>query len=410
MKDVGGAVLAGSSPPFLGRERAAVDVDVGPERRSPRYHETCLLCLAIWIWREAAPLGGILVIRQPRTARRGRPALRRGGAQSSRPMEAFPSIAGGNDLLLTVAAHLPLSDLARSLRVCKAWKAVLDGSPLVWRSLCSRAWQGKMYVPATLRALAENDFSSEDDTREAESRQRHNLMGLKISELKELMRKLKMQVKVGDLIEKSDFADAILDARRAEAAGYTATQNLLTRPWLLVRPYEASPKAALRLSLADAKRLRISQEELTSLTFCVRLRDDGPLAQVLCFDPWWQGKSHGQARFSEDGRVCFTWPPDPDEPGAELNPFASMGMRDLTLGWELLDGCVVQLLLGSSGGPQEIVCRHPDTWGWILYSGGTVWTSWPMPPCINVEGKLVCSDPLLREPVLCKLPSELREF
>ena len=28
MKDVGGAVLAGSSPPFLGRERAAVDVDL----------------------------------------------------------------------------------------------------------------------------------------------------------------------------------------------------------------------------------------------------------------------------------------------------------------------------------------------------------------------------------------------
>ena len=42
MKDVGGAVLAGSSPPFRGREQAAVDVDVGPERRSPRYHETCL--------------------------------------------------------------------------------------------------------------------------------------------------------------------------------------------------------------------------------------------------------------------------------------------------------------------------------------------------------------------------------
>ena len=42
MKDVGGAVLAGSSPPFRGRERAAVHVDVGPERRSLRYHETCL--------------------------------------------------------------------------------------------------------------------------------------------------------------------------------------------------------------------------------------------------------------------------------------------------------------------------------------------------------------------------------
>ena len=42
MKDVGGAGFAGSSPPFRGREWAAVDVDVGPERRSPRYHETCL--------------------------------------------------------------------------------------------------------------------------------------------------------------------------------------------------------------------------------------------------------------------------------------------------------------------------------------------------------------------------------
>ena len=42
MKDVGGAVLAGSTPPFLGRERAAVNVDVGPERRSPRYQETGL--------------------------------------------------------------------------------------------------------------------------------------------------------------------------------------------------------------------------------------------------------------------------------------------------------------------------------------------------------------------------------
>ena len=34
MKDVGGAGFAGSSPPFRGRKRAAVDVDVGPERRS----------------------------------------------------------------------------------------------------------------------------------------------------------------------------------------------------------------------------------------------------------------------------------------------------------------------------------------------------------------------------------------
>ena len=43
MEEMRGASVAGSSPPFLGRERTAVDVDVCPERRSPRYHETCLV-------------------------------------------------------------------------------------------------------------------------------------------------------------------------------------------------------------------------------------------------------------------------------------------------------------------------------------------------------------------------------
>ena len=49
MKDVGAAVLAGSSPPVLGRERAAVDVDVGPERCSPRYHETVRYRRGCWL-------------------------------------------------------------------------------------------------------------------------------------------------------------------------------------------------------------------------------------------------------------------------------------------------------------------------------------------------------------------------
>ena len=45
VEEMRGACFAGSSPPFLGRERAAVGVDVDSERRSPscpRYHETCL--------------------------------------------------------------------------------------------------------------------------------------------------------------------------------------------------------------------------------------------------------------------------------------------------------------------------------------------------------------------------------
>ena len=42
MEEMRGACFAGSASPFRGRERTAVDIDVCPERRSLRYHETCL--------------------------------------------------------------------------------------------------------------------------------------------------------------------------------------------------------------------------------------------------------------------------------------------------------------------------------------------------------------------------------
>ena len=45
-KEMWGVGFAGSSPPCLclGRERAAVDVDVGPERGSPRYSRCTIGC------------------------------------------------------------------------------------------------------------------------------------------------------------------------------------------------------------------------------------------------------------------------------------------------------------------------------------------------------------------------------
>ena len=41
-KEVRGASFAGSAPSSLGRERAAVGVDVDPERLGPGDHKTCL--------------------------------------------------------------------------------------------------------------------------------------------------------------------------------------------------------------------------------------------------------------------------------------------------------------------------------------------------------------------------------
>jgi hypothetical protein len=133
-------------------------------------------------------------------------------------MDAFPGVAGGNDVLLMAASHLSLSEMANSLRVCKAWRSIFDGTPHLWRSLCERTWRDKAYVPESLRALAGRDFASEDDTQQAELRQRQNLMGLRIAELKQMMRRLRVQVNTADLIEKGDFADAILESRLKVAA------------------------------------------------------------------------------------------------------------------------------------------------------------------------------------------------
>ena len=62
------------------------------------------------------------------------------------------------------------------------------------------------------------------------------------------------------------------------------------------------------------------------------VRDDGPLAPALRFDPWWQGKGCGEARFSDDGRVRFTWPADPESPShaAPMDPFAAFGTVSYT--------------------------------------------------------------------------------
>jgi hypothetical protein len=332
---------------------------------------------------------------------------------SQAEFDAFPDLAfGGNDVLSEVASQLAMGDLARSLRVSKAWRGILDGTPFIWRALCEHAWEGKAYVPASLRSMAEGEFLSKDAAQESDEKERQSLLALKIRELKDLMRGLRIQVSAGELIEKDDFASAIMQARRKAAESHTATQTLLSRPWLLVRASEPLPKAALRLSLSDAKRLRVTDEELTSVVFNVRLRNDGPLKDAARFDPWWLGKGRGEARFTADGRVSFTWPDDPDDPAAgPLDPFAAMGMRlgPRGMGWVTsMEGRVVQLLFDGHGGPQELVCRHPVFWGWVLYSAGSCWTSWTMPACTEVDGEHMSSDPLLREAALSQLPSELK--
>ena len=224
-----------------------------------------------------------------------------------------------------------------------------------------------------------------------------------------MLRELK--VGVHGLVEKSEYVEAIVDAQIAAVESGTTSSccgpisQLFRRPTVLVRHDLAEPlaKAALRLGFADASRTAITVEELISFKWHVRLRCDGPLASEVERDPWWLGKGNGVATFAPDGRLSFEWPPNPD-PDAEyptINPFDGLGIRTDMLGWQIEHGGnIVTLLFSGQPGPNELVCRHPQHWGWILYSQGTVWTSWKMPGLENG----VCKDPLLREQNLKNLP------
>ena len=189
----------------------------------------------------------------------------------------------GDDLFLEVASHLPLHDLGASLSVCKSWQRLLDGTALLWRSMCHMRWEDKKYVPDKLCAMADGDHATGNDAEDADAAERQSLMALKVRELKDLMRSLRVQSRAAELIEKSDFADAIVSARRQAAEEGSDTHKLLRCPWMLVRSErgESLPKAALRLSLADATRTSITDEELFNLTFNVRVRSDGPLANAM---------------------------------------------------------------------------------------------------------------------------------
>jgi hypothetical protein len=123
--------------------------------------------------------------------------------------------------------------------------------------------------------------------------------------------------------------------------------------------------------------------------------------QAAPYDPWWQGKGVGEARFTSNGVLTFAWPRDPKD-GAEMNPFAMMGMDAADpLGWALAHGGrAVELSMHGRSMVQECATRHPRTWGWVLYSQGSVWTSWPMPTRAD-------DDHALRDENLYLLPSDL---
>ena len=187
------------------------------------------------------------------------------------------------------------------------------------------------------------------------------LSRLRVKALKQIIRSERIRVQPGTLVEKKDFVEAIAAARdRAIDTSTDPVAQLLQRPRLLIVGdnnndgnghtgdvhHELYPKAALRFAKQDETRTRIAASELTSFTFHIRVRGDGPMGEVTHMDPWYSNRGHGVARFADDFTVTFTWP---TVDGVEMNPFAQMGMSNpLTLRWAMENGgAVIRILFGA---------------------------------------------------------------
>jgi len=254
-----------------------------------------------------------------------------------------------------VLAHFDHRTLIKLLIVCRGWLLLIDPCESVWRSACQYLWADKVYVPKSIRALIQdgNDPVSRTD-----------LQSLSAADLKKRLRHSGLT-----LYQLAPFQNATKK---------TLLELVMSRE---APRYPGEPLAerALRLSLEDANRHFLTEDELTSFEWHVRVRSSGPFNQLTPLDPWWAGGGQGgRATFTVEQHttkeIKFVWPPGRD-------PFDLFNMRrDLKFLWDLdFGGKIVQLSLGQWG-PRQTVARHPVTWGFVLVDPATLWTSWPMPP------------------------------
>lgn len=304
------------------------------------------------------------------------------------PIPAIP-----NDVFLRIMAFVDTPTLMTSAEVASSWRHFLNTDQRGWKERCDRLWEGKIYVPEGLRILA----GGEEGVQSWVHEQRGALGAMGLNKIKQdLLVHGVPRREVAGCFEKREYVELLykkmLELTQADLGGRVSKME----PWhpqylmdLLERgegrmegvPY-CPAKLAYVNSVFDAKRCSISEAELCSFTFHVRVRADGPFGPCVPDDPWWQGKGHGKVRFfptKEGGSMAWEWP---EVDGEVMNPFAAMmdvsQMNDMSWHFEeRTDNTYLQLFISGQRGPQEVVARHPVNWGWILFSNATVWTSWP---------------------------------
>lgn len=142
-----------------------------------------------------------------------------------------------------------------------------------------------------------------------------------------------------------------------------------------------NPKEALRLSLLDGARTRITLEEMQSITWHVIYRPelfnllldqegDGAEEQKADVEPYFKFKKTRQRKLLPDGRIA----PTGDVPESIIVQGSMKYWR-----WTIAERYTEQYLAYNTptqGFPPCLVSRRPN-WGWSLQSSMVLWLSFP---------------------------------
>lgn len=186
-----------------------------------------------------------------------------------------PAVAVAEELLILTFACLDLKDIAAAARCCSRWCAAAAADAL-WEAQCDRAWKDKVYVPRWIVRLRSGHGA--DDGADG-------------------------GVHAGGAAGGSGGATAGAGASGAAGAASPVPPAMAEAESLWrCAPGQPRPRDALRLSLMDATRTFLTENELVSFTWWFRFREAaGDTWAVL--DPWWTREGNIIFSFRSEGHV-----------------------------------------------------------------------------------------------------------
>lgn len=262
-----------------------------------------------------------------------------------------------HDILYHVFPCLTLTELCTLENINTEFQCAVRSSELIWRHVATRILSTKLYVPTIVQRLLESKNLGNT---------RKDLQRMSIKELKLLA--VSYGLNPSTCFEKGEIVQLIHERETRKR-----------------HCNESLARFAVRIAIIDRTRNCISINEITSIDWHIRVRSDGPLRTLVPTDSWWNYGPSGNTivNFDRDGMLRFTF--------QGPSPFESMMPPDpesQRISYNLKEhGSVVYL---SSIGVEEKVARHPDNWGFVFMSQGSVWASFPLPergsdPCLEDE-------------------------